>query len=92
MFQWKNVGTTSTHQNQRKKYKEVGLPVFMLLKFPIFFIGLVRKRFLSDTDSIYTVAVEVDCLQEKNGITDCVLNKHPRNKKYVGIILIHDII
>ena len=36
MLLWKNVGTISTHWNQRKKYQEVGLPAFTLQKFPIF--------------------------------------------------------
>ena len=31
-----NVGTISTHRNQRKKYQEVGLPAFALQKFPIY--------------------------------------------------------
>ena len=35
MLLWKNVGTISTHRNQRKKYQEVGLPAFTLQTFPI---------------------------------------------------------
>ena len=77
MFLQKNVGTISTHRNKRKKYKEVGLPVFMLQKFPIF--SLVFHDF--DANGIYALALEVDCLQEKNGVTDCVLKEHPLIKK-----------
>ena len=31
-----NVGTISTHRNQRKKYQEVGLPAFTPQKLPIY--------------------------------------------------------
>ena len=77
MFLWKNSGIISAHRNQRKKYKEVGLPV----KIPHPFTGHVTKRFLNDADGIYTLALEVDCLQEKYGVTDCVLKEHPFDKK-----------
>ena len=60
----------------------------MLQKFPIF--SLVFHDF--DANGIYALALEVDCLQEKNGVTDCVLKEHPLDKKDVGIIPIHDII
>ena len=50
-------------------------------KIPHLSIGHVTKRFLNDADGIYTLALEIDCLQEKYGVTDCVLKEHPFDKK-----------
>ena len=61
-------------------------------KIPHLFIGHVTKRFLNDADGIYAVALKVDRLQEKYGVTDCVLKEHRLDKKDFGIIPIHDVI
>ena len=55
-------------------------------------IGHVTKRFLNDADGIYALVIKVDCLQEKYGVTDCILKEHHLDKKYVRIIPIHDVI
>ena len=52
MFIWKNVGTISTHPNQRKKYKEVGLPVLRFKNSPSFFTGRATKIFLNNANGI----------------------------------------
>ena len=47
---------------------------------------------LNATDGTYALALEVDCLQEKYGVIDCVSKEHPLDEKDVGIISIHDVI
>ena len=41
------------------------------------FNWLCYKKCLNYADDIYTLALEVDCLQETCGVTDCVLRTPP---------------
>ena len=43
-----NVAKISTHRNERKKYKDVGCPVFTLQKFPYIYIH-IYINYLFDT-------------------------------------------
>ena len=57
------------------------------------FVGKVLKRFLSDDGAslnAFTTALEVDCLDEKLGTTDCVFKENER--KDIGIFAIHNVI
>ena len=46
-------------------------------KIPHLLTGCVTKKCLNYADDIYTLALEVDCLQETCGVTDCVLRTPP---------------
>ena len=57
------------------------------------FVGKVTRRFLSDDGAAlnaFTTALEVDCLEEKLGTTDCLFKENER--KDVGIFAIHNVI
>lgn len=57
------------------------------------FVGKVLRRFISDDGAalhVFTTALEVDCLEEKLGCTDCVLKENERRD--VGIFSIQNII
>ena len=59
------------------------------------FVGRVKQRFLidaMDSPDCYTTALEVDCLQEKLGITNSILQEHNEVGTEVGIFALHNII
>lgn len=68
--------------------------IFSGRKTDNFFIGKITRRFLNDSEaeSGYTVALEVDCLQQKLGITDDILREHDTPNKDVGPVPIRDVI
>ena len=57
------------------------------------FIGKVIRRFLLDQESEggYACALEVDCLQQKFGVTDCILREHDKIGKDIGIVPVKDV-
>ena len=56
-------------------------------------VSKVLRRFLSDDGAaphVFITALEIDCLEEKLGTTDCVFKENERRD--VGIFAIHNVI
>ena len=71
-----------------------GLFVFSKVeKHQTFDIGKIRKRFLTveANEQGYVAAVEMDCLQLKLGVTDCIFRKHKTPLKEIDVIPIKDV-
>jgi len=59
------------------------------------FLGRVKQRFIIDeidAPNCYATALEVDCLQEKLGITDSILREHNQPGTDVGVFAMQNII
>ena len=58
------------------------------------FIGKILRRYLSDSveEGGFAVALEVDCLQQKYGISDNFLKEHDKTRKDIGNVPVKDII
>ena len=58
-----------------------------------FDIGKIRKRFLTveANEQGYVAAVEMDCLQLKLGVTDCIFREHKTPLKEIDVIPIKDV-
>ena len=67
--------------------------VFKSAKTPNLYIGKIRKRFLTAevNEKGYVAAVEMDCLQLKLGITDCIFREHKAPLKDIDVIPIKDV-
>ena len=65
------------------------MDAFMSKRGPNLFIGKTTQRFLNDEGGLIT-ALEIDCLEQKLGTTDCIL-KHAK-KSDANIFPVQNII
>ena len=67
--------------------------VFKSTKTPNLYIGKIRKRFLTAevNEKGYVAAVEMDCLQQKLGVTDWIFREHKAPLKDIDVIRIKDV-
>ena len=55
------------------------------------FVGRALNRFLYDAGG-YMVALRLDCLQQKFGVTDCIFKEHNQSQQDIETFPIADII
>ena len=86
---WESVGKVFPHQFLRYKFLERGMSAFSRpRKKPYLYIGRTTRRFLNDEGGLIT-ALEIDCLEQKLGVTDNVLKQGQQD---IGIFAVKDVI
>ena len=70
------------------------MPAFFSGRVANLLIGKILRRYLSDSveEAGFAVGLEVDCLQQKYGISDNFLKEHDESGKDIGNVPVKDII
>lgn len=66
--------------------------IYPTKKGPNLYVGRLTRRFLSNDEDGYPCALEIDCLQQKYGVTDCIFKEYDIAGADVEVFPIHNIV